>query len=81
MFTEKYKSSYNNCQLLKKKKKKEEKTYIYILALEVIIITQMCISHPLGKTWPWRYRFLCKEYVCNLQDTFRLIGRAITMTS
>ena len=24
---------------------------------------------------------LYKEYGCNLQDTFRLIGRAITMTS
>ena len=24
---------------------------------------------------------LCKEYGCNLQDTFRLIGHAITMAS
>ena len=28
---------------------------IYILALEVIIIMRMCISNPLGKTWPWRW--------------------------
>ena len=26
-------------------------------------------------------RVLCKEYGCNLQDAFRLIGGAITMTS
>ena len=26
-------------------------------------------------------RVLSKVYGCNLQDTFRLIGRAITMTS
>ena len=26
-------------------------------------------------------RVLCKEYGCNLPDTFRLIGRAIIMTS
>ena len=24
---------------------------------------------------------LCKEYECNLQDTFRLIGRSITMAN
>ena len=33
---------------------KKEKKYIYIIALEVIIITRMRISNPLGKTWPWR---------------------------
>ena len=26
-------------------------------------------------------RVLCKEYKCNLQDTFKLIGHAIAMTS
>ena len=28
---------------------------------------------------PGRDRVLCKEYGCNLQDTFRLIGCVITM--
>ena len=49
--------------------------YIYFLILEVIISTWLRISNPLGKTW------LCKEYVCNLKDTFRLIGCAIAITS
>ena len=44
--------------------------YVYIFALEVIIIMQMRISNPPGKTWPWKWP-------CNLQDTFC----AITMTS
>ena len=56
--------------------------YIYTLALEVIIITLMRISNLLGKKWPWvGDRVLWKEYGCNLQDTFKLIGRATTMTS
>ena len=42
----------------------------------------MYISKLLGKTWPWwGDRVLWKEDGCNLQDTFRLFGRAITMTS
>ena len=52
--------------------------YIYILAPEVIIITRMRFSNPLGKGTGGD-RVLCKEYGCNLQDTFRLISRAITM--
>ena len=52
--------------------------YIYILALEVIIIMQKRISNPLG---PGGDCVLYKEHGCNLQDTFRLIGRVITMTS
>ncbi len=53
--------------------------YIYSFALEIIIITQMRISRKdvaLGGD-----RVLWKEYGCNLQDTFRLFGRTITMTS
>ena len=47
-----------------------------------IILTRMRISKLLGKTWPWQNdHFLRKEYGCNLQDTFRLFGRAVTMTS
>ena len=34
---------------------KKKGKYIYILALEVIIIMWMRISNPLGKMWPWRY--------------------------
>ena len=33
--------------------KRIKKIYIYILALKVIIITQMRISNSPGKTWPW----------------------------
>ena len=43
--------SIHNIILLLKKRKK---MYIYILALEFIIITRMHISNPFGKTWPWR---------------------------
>ena len=61
---------------------KKKNMYIYTLALEVTIIMQMRISNLLGKTWPWWGDcVLWKEYGCNLQDTFRLIGYAITMTS
>ena len=35
----------------------------------------------LGRRGPGGDRVLCKEYGCDLQDTFRLIGCAITMTS
>ena len=55
--------------------------YIYFLALEVIIITQMHISNPLGRHGPGNGRVLCKEYGCNLQDTFRFISRTVTMIS
>ena len=55
--------------------------YIYILALEVIIIKWMRISNPPAKCGPGGDHVLCKEYRCNLQDTFRLIDCAITMTS
>ena len=45
--------------------------YIYILALVAITMTWMRFSNPPGKTWPsW--------WPCRI---FRLIGRAITMTS
>ena len=49
-FSSKCNSIYNIIPLLKKKK-----MFIYSLALEVIIITRMRISNPLGKTWPWRW--------------------------
>ena len=68
-------SIHNINPLLKKK------MYIYILALEVIITTRICISNPPGKTWTWRWSCPLKEYRCNLQDTFRLTGSAITMAS
>ena len=41
--------------------------YIYILALEVIIITQMHISS--WEDMALEVTVLCKEYGCNLQDT------------
>ena len=34
----------------------------------------------LGRRGPGGDRVLYKEHECNLQDTFREIGRAITMT-
>ena len=40
----------------------------------------MLISTPLGRRDPGGDRVLCKEYGCNLQDTFEFIGRTITMT-
>ena len=55
--------------------------YTYILAFEVIIITRMHIFNPLGGRGPRGDRVLCKEYGCYLQDTFRLDGRAVTITS
>ena len=55
--------------------------YIYILVLGVMIITRMRTSNLLGRRGPGGDRVLCKEYGCNLQDTFGLIGRSITMTS
>ena len=59
----------------------KKKMYMYFLTLEVIIIARMCISNPPGKSWPGGDRVLCKEYGCNFQDTIKLIGRAVTMTS
>ena len=35
----------------------------------------------LGRRGPGGDRVLCKEYGCNLQDTFKLIGCAITMNN
>ena len=39
------------------------------------------IEHILGWRGPGGDRVLCKEYGCNLQDSFRLIGHAISMSS
>ena len=55
--------------------------YIYIFAREVIIITGCIFPILLGICSPGGDHIPGKEYGCNLQDTFRLIGRAITMTS
>ena len=52
---------------------------IYIYTLEVMIIAQKSISNPPGKTGG--DHLLCKEYGCNMQDSFRLSDCAITMTS
>ena len=49
--------------------------YIYSVALEVIIITSW-EDVALGGG-----RVLWKEYRSNLQETIKLFGRAITMTS
>ena len=53
--------------------------YIYILPLEVMLITRMRISSPLGTHVSGGDNVLCKENGCNLHDTFRLIGHAISM--
>ena len=54
--------------------------FIYILALEVIIIMRMRISKLHDEALGGDH-VIWKEYGYNLQDTFRLIGSAITMTT
>ena len=51
--------------------------YIYFLALQVIIITRMCISQSSGKTWPWRY-YLPNPSARAGYDTRSIFKRSLT---
>ena len=55
--------------------------YIYIIALEVIKLREWVFPILLKRRGPGGDRVLSKEYGSNLQDTFRSIGKTVTVTS
>ena len=66
-----------------KKKKEKKKKNVLTNYLCLIYLDKQVFVLPLflGGRGPGGDRVFCKEYECNLHDTFRLIGRVIIITS